>query len=88
MITPVRTKRRSAGQYVAIGLPPHEVAPFLEQLDEEGASQVRIEQDEEGSSLVFFELAAWDSGDWLPTLSQRFGCGLAPAGGRRTRTSR
>ncbi len=84
MVTPLRTKRRSAGQYVAIGLPPHGVTSFLEQLEEEGACQVRMDQDDEGSTLVFFDLAAWDSGDWLPTLSQRFGCGLAPASGRRS----
>jgi hypothetical protein len=88
MVTPVRTKRRSAGQYVAIGLPPQAVAPFLEQLEEEGACQVRIEQDDEGSSLVFFELAAWDSGDWLPALSRQFGCGVAPTGGGRVRSAR
>jgi hypothetical protein len=74
----VRTRRRTPAQYVAIGLPPGLVDKLMERLDEEGAVPVRVEHDEEGSALVFFQLAAWDSGAWLTSLAQNFGCGLAP----------
>ena len=80
MATPTRPRRRGAAQYIAIGLPPDMIDPLLEQLEEEGAVPLRVEHDtEEGSAQVVFQLGSWDSGAWLPTLSQRFGCALAPA---------
>ena len=78
MVTQSRTRRRAPAQYVAIGLPPHLVDKLMEQLDEEGAIPVRVEHDDEGAALVVFQLASWDSGAWLTSLAQRFGCGLAP----------
>ena len=78
MVTQSRTRRRAPAQYVAIGLPPDLVDKLMEQLDEEGAIPVRIEHDDEGAALVVFQLAAWDTGAWLTSLAQRFGCGLAP----------
>jgi hypothetical protein len=78
MVTSTRTRRRAPAQYVAIGLPPDMVDKLMEQLDEEGAIPVRVEHDDEGAALVFFQLASWDTGAWLTSLAQRFGCGLAP----------
>ena len=78
MVTSTRSRRRAPAQYVAIGLPPELVDKLMEQLDEEGAIPVRVEHDDEGAALVFFQLASWDSGAWLTSLAQRFGCGLAP----------
>ena len=78
MVTSARSRRKAPAQFVAIGLPPDLVEKLMEQLDEEGAIPVRVEHDDEGAALVFFQLAAWDSGAWLTSLAQRFGCGLAP----------
>jgi hypothetical protein len=72
-------RRRSAPAYVAIGLRPDAVSLFAEELEEEGAMLLRVQHDDEGSALVFFQLAAGDPGGWLPTLPRRWGCGLAPA---------
>jgi hypothetical protein len=54
------------------------VDALMERLDEEGATAVRVEHDDEGAVMVFFELASWDKGAWLRTVAQHFGCGLAP----------
>ena len=78
MVSITKSRRRSPAQFVAIGLPPGMVDKLMERLDEEGATPTRVEHDEEGTALVFFELAAWDRGTWLTSLAQSFGCGLAP----------
>jgi hypothetical protein len=71
-------RRRSSPAYVAIGLRPDVVPLFAEELEEEGAMLLRVQHDDEGSALVFFQLAAGDPGVWLPNLPRRWGCGLAP----------
>ena len=81
MGTATRQRPRSVLRYMAMGLPPSTVAPLMEWVEEQGAAVLRVEHDDEGSALVCFELAAWDTGAWLRTVSQRFGCGLAPASG-------
>jgi hypothetical protein len=78
MATYTRTRRRGPAQFVAIGLPPEMVGGLMDRLDEEGATPVRVEHDDEGTALVFFQLASWDSGSWLTSVAQQFGCGLAP----------
>ena len=72
-------RRRSSPAYVAIGLRPDVVPSFAEEIEEEGAMLLRVQHDDEGSALVFFQLAAGDPGVWLPNLPRRWGCGLAPA---------
>jgi hypothetical protein len=79
MATTTRKQSRSARRYAAIGLPPSVVDELVDWLEEEGVGVLRIDRDDEGSAIVCFELAPWDSGAWLQTLPQRFGCGLAPA---------
>ena len=73
--------RRSVRRYAAIGLPPGVLEELIAWLEEEGVGVLRVERDDEGSGIVCFELAPWDQGAWLTTLSQRFGCALAPAPG-------
>ena len=81
MTTTTRKQIRSARRYAAIGLPPRVMEELVAWLEEEGVEVLRVERDDEGSGIVCFELAPWDTGAWLSTLSQRFGCGLAPAPG-------
>jgi hypothetical protein len=72
-------RERPAACYVAIGLRPDVVSSFADALEEEDARVLRVEHDDEGSALVFFQLTASDRGAWLPSITQRWGCGLAPA---------
>jgi hypothetical protein len=81
MTTTTRKQTRSARRSAAIGLPPRVLEELVAWLEEEGVSVLRVERDDEGSGIVCFELAPWDTGAWLRSLSQRFGCGLAPAPG-------
>lgn len=81
MATTTPKRSRSARCYAAIGLPPGVVEELVDWLEEEGVGVLRVERDDEGSSIVCFELAPGDTGAWLQTLPQRFGCGLAPAPG-------
>lgn len=81
MTTMTRKQSRSTRRYAAIGLPPGMLQDLIDWLEEEGVGVLRVDQDDEGSGIVCFELAPWDSGAWLRTVSQRFGCGLVPAPG-------
>jgi hypothetical protein len=81
MAATTRRQSRSVRRYAAIGLPPGLMTELLAWLEEEGAGVLRVESDDEGSGIVCFELAPWDSGAWIRTVSQRFGCGLVPAPG-------
>ena len=81
MTTTTRKQARSARRYAAVGLPPDVVEEFVAWLEEEGVAVLRVEGDDEGSGIVCFEFAPWDTGAWLKSLSQRFGCGLVPAPG-------
>jgi hypothetical protein len=79
MTTTTRKQVRSARRYAAIGLPPGVMEELVAWLEEEGVAVLRVERDDEGSGIVCFELAPWDTGASLRSLSQRFGCGLVPA---------
>jgi hypothetical protein len=81
MAATTRKQTRSARRYAAVGLPPGVVEELVTWLEEEGVGVLRVERDDEGSAIVCFELAPWDTGAWLKSLSQRFGCGLVPAPG-------
>jgi hypothetical protein len=82
MVTATRSRRRASTQYVAMGLSPSMVDLLVEELEEEGAIPLRVENDDDGAALVFFQITGGDSGASLTRLSQRFGCGFAPAAGR------
>jgi hypothetical protein len=58
------------------------VASFVDRIAEEGAHPLQVGHDDEGTPIVLFQLAAWDRGRWLASLSQHFGCALAPAHGK------